>query len=450
MKINIPVKKNNIYKLEILSEGYEGEGVAKVDSYPIFISNCLIGEEVETLIVKIKKGFSYGKILKILKRSPNRVEPICPVFKDCGGCSLMFMSYEHQLEFKRRQVENSLKKIGKFQDINVLNTIGMANPLRYRNKIQVPIRETIGFFSKRSHKIVEVNNCFIQCEEGDKIIEIFKNWIDKYGISCYNETTHSGDIRHIVIRKSYNTNEIMIIIISNSKNLQYKDELIDLMSKKISNVKSIYLNVNLDKTNVVLGKENILLYGERRIKEKLFDIAFNISPETFFQVNTIQAEVLCDKVLEFANLSEDEIVFDAYCGVGSISLFLAKKAKYVYGIEIVKKSVDDATENAKENNIINVEFLVGDCGDKINELIDNGIYCDCMVLDPPRKGCEEGVIRSISRNKPKKIVYVSCDHSTLARDLEKICKFGYNIGKVQPIDMFPMTHHVEVVASLIL
>ena len=448
MKINIPVEKNNIYNLEILSEGYEGEGVAKIDSYPIFISNCLIGEKVKTLIVKTEKRLSYGTALRIIKRSPNRVEPICPVFKKCGGCSLMFMSYDHQLEFKRRQVENSLKRIGKLRDIYVQKTIGMINPFRYRNKIQIPIGEAIGFFSKRSHRIVEVNNCFIQCEEGDKIIEIIKIWINKYDIPRYNETTHTGDIRHIVIRKGYNTNDIMIIIVSNSKNLQYKDELINLINKKISNVKSIYLNINIDKTNVVLGKENILLYGQRRIKEKLFDITLNISPETFFQVNTIQAEILYTKVLEFANLSKDEIVFDAYCGVGSISLFLAKEAKYVYGIEIVQKSVDDAIENAKENNISNVEFLVGSCGEKINELIDNGIFCDCMILDPPRKGCEEDVIKDISRNKPRKIVYISCNHATLARDLREICEFGYNIDKVQPVDMFPMTHHIETISLL--
>ncbi len=448
MTDNIPVKKNSVYKLRILGEGYEGEGVAKIDSYPIFVPNAILGEEVEVLIVKVGKAFSYGKAVKIIEESPERVKAVCQSFNSCGGCSLMFMSYEHQLEFKRRQVESSLKRIGGFSGVLVCPTLGMKNPFRYRNKIQIPIGESIGFFSKRSHKIVEVKNCFIQCDEGDIIIDVFKTWIGKFNIKCYDENTHKGDIRHLVIRKGFNTNQIMVIIVCNSTDIDYKDDFIKMILDRLPNVKSIYLNINMNKTNVILGDKSVLIYGVKAIKERLFDLYFNISCETFFQVNTIQAEVLYNKVLEYADLTKDDVVFDAYCGVGSISLFLAKVSKFVYGIEIVEKSVEDALDNALENNIKNVDFIAGSCGEKINELIDKGISCDCLVLDPPRKGVEEGVIKSIGRNKPKKIVYVSCNPATLSRDLKLICEFGYNIDKVQPVDMFPMTYHVETVVLL--
>ncbi|MCL2323202.1 MAG: 23S rRNA (uracil(1939)-C(5))-methyltransferase RlmD [Oscillospiraceae bacterium] len=450
MELNIPVKKNTVYRTIVKGEGYEGEGVAKIDSYPVFIPDVILNEVIDVLIVKVQKNFGYGKAINIIEESDERVFPICQAFKDCGGCSLMFMSYEHQLGFKRRQVENSLWKTGKFHDVQVLPTIGMNNPFRYRNKIQVPIGKTIGFFSKRTHTIVEVKNCFIQPDEGNIIIDIFKQWINEYDIECYDENTHKGCIRHIVIRKGFNTGEIMVVVVSKSNYILYKDELLQMILNKLPNIKSIYLNINTDRTNVILGEKNILLYGKRTIKEKLFDFYFNISPETFFQINTIQAEVLYKKVLEYADLSKEDVVFDAYCGIGSISLFLAKESKFVYGIEIVEKSVKDASLNAKENNIDNVEFIRGSCGEKINELIDKGISCDCLVLDPPRKGCEDGVIESINRNKPRKIIYVSCNPATLARDLRLICDFGYKIDKVQPVDMFPMTYHVETVSLLTL
>ena len=452
------VEKNKEYIFDIISQGYEGEGIAKIDNkYPIFIEGALKGEKVKVRIVKVNKNFAYGKLMEVLEASEERVNPTCAIYKRCGGCKLQHASYKAQLDFKWDRVKDCVSKIGKLDPSIVKYPLGMENPWRYRNKVQLPIglingEVKIGFFAPRSHDIIDMESCLIQDEIGDKVVKLTREWIEKFNIRPYNvdgEYDEKGVVRHIMIRRGFTTNEVMVVLVTNGEKLPHKEEFVDLMVKNIPGIKSVIQNINSKKTNVILGLESKTLWGEDTISDYIGDFRFNISPLSFFQVNPTQTEVLYGKALEYANLTGNEEVFDAYCGTGTITLFLSQKAKKVYGVEIIPQAIDNAWINAKENKVENVEFFVGESEVVIPDLINNGVKADVVVVDPPRKGCDKKLLDAITNIDAKKIVYVSCDPSTLGRDLAILEENGYKTLEVQPVDMFPNTSHVENVAKLI-
>lgn len=452
------VEKNKEYIFDIISQGYEGEGIAKIDNkYPIFIEGALKGEKVKVRIVKVNKNFAYGKLMEVLEASEERVNPPCTIYKRCGGCKLQHASYKAQLDFKWDRVKDCVSKIGKLDPSIVKYPLGMENPWRYRNKVQLPIglingEVKIGFFAPRSHDIIDMESCLIQDEIGDKVVKLTREWIEKFNIRPYNvdgEYDEKGIVRHIMIRRGFTTNEVMVVLVTNGEKLPHKEEFVDLMVKNISGIKSVIQNINSKKTNVILGLESKTLWGEDTISDYIGDFRFNISPLSFFQVNPTQTEVLYGKALEYANLTGNEEVFDAYCGTGTITLFLSQKAKKVYGVEIIPQAIDNAWINAKENKVENVEFFVGESEVVIPDLINKGVKADVVVVDPPRKGCDKKLLDAITNIDAKKIVYVSCDPSTLGRDLKVLEENGYKTLEVQPVDMFPNTAHIENVALLI-
>lgn len=452
------VEKNKEYIFDIISQGYEGEGIAKIDNkYPIFIEGALKGEKVKVRIVKVNKNFAYGKLMEVLEASEERVNPPCAIYKRCGGCKLQHASYKAQLDFKWDRVKDCVSKIGKLDPSIVKYPLGMEEPWRYRNKVQLPIglingEVKIGFFAPRSHDIIDMESCLIQDEIGDKVVKLTREWIEKFNIRPYNvdgEYDEKGIVRHIMIRRGFTTNEVMVVLVTNGENIPHKEEFVDLMVKNIPGIKSVIQNINSKKTNVILGLESKTLWGEDTISDYIGDFRFNISPLSFFQVNPTQTEVLYGKALEYANLTGNEEVFDAYCGTGTITLFLSQKAKKVYGVEIIPQAIDNAWINAKENKVENVEFFVGESEVVIPDLINNGVKADVVVVDPPRKGCDKKLLDAITNIDAKKIVYVSCDPSTLGRDLKVLEDNGYKTLEVQPVDMFPNTSHVENVAKLI-
>ncbi|MDK0796454.1 23S rRNA (uracil(1939)-C(5))-methyltransferase RlmD [Clostridium perfringens] len=452
------VEKNKEYIFDIISQGYEGEGIAKIDNkYPIFIEGALKGEKVKVRIVKVNKNFAYGKLMEVLEASEERVNPPCAIYKRCGGCKLQHASYKAQLDFKWDRVKDCVSKIGKLDPTIVKYPLGMENPWRYRNKVQLPIglingEVKIGFFAPRSHDIIDMESCLIQDEIGDKVVKLTREWIENFNIRPYNvdgEYDEKGIVRHIMIRRGFTTNEVMIVLVTNGEKLPHKEEFVDLMVKNIPGIKSVIQNINSKKTNVILGLESKTLWGEDTISDYIGDFRFNISPLSFFQVNPIQTEVLYGKALEYANLTGNEEVFDAYCGTGTITLFLSQKAKKVYGVEIIPQAIDNAWINAKENKVENVEFFVGESEVVIPDLINKGVKADVVVVDPPRKGCDKKLLDAITNIDAKKIVYVSCDPSTLGRDLQVLEENGYKTLEVQPVDMFPNTAHIENVALLI-
>ncbi|HAT4190979.1 23S rRNA (uracil(1939)-C(5))-methyltransferase RlmD [Clostridium perfringens] len=452
------VEKNKEYIFDIISQGYEGEGIAKIDNkYPIFIEGALKGEKVKVRIVKVNKNFAYGKLMEVLEASEERVNPPCAIYKRCGGCKLQHASYKAQLDFKWDRVKDCVSKIGKLDPSIVKYPLGMENPWRYRNKVQLPIglingEVKIGFFAPRSHDIIDMESCLIQDEIGDKVVKLTREWIEKFNIRPYNvdgEYDEKGIVRHIMIRRGFTTNEVMVVLVTNGEKLPHKEEFVDLMVKNIPGIKSVIQNINSKKTNVILGLESKTLWGEDTISDYIGDFRFNISPLSFFQVNPTQTEVLYGKALEYANLTGNEEVFDAYCGTGTITLFLSQKAKKVYGVEIISQAIDNAWINAKENKVENVEFFVGESEVVIPDLINKGVKADVVVVDPPRKGCDKKLLDAITNIDAKKIVYVSCDPSTLGRDLQVLEDNGYKTLEVQPVDMFPNTSHVENVAKLI-
>jgi 23S rRNA (uracil1939-C5)-methyltransferase len=457
------IQKNEDYNIEITGYGFEGEGVGRIDGVPVFVQGSLPGEKVKVKIVKVAKSHAFGKLMDILTASEFRVKPICSVYKRCGGCQLQHLSYEEQLKFKHQRVKDCMERIGKLKDVVIHPTIGMKNPARYRNKVQLPVglkgeELAVGFYALRSHDIIDMENCYIQDESADKAVSIIRQWMKKYKIQPYSENIEKikgkekiktlGILRHIMVRKGFTSKEIMVVLVTCGKELPYKQELLQLIKENLDGIKSIIQNVNSKATNVILGKENILLWGADHITDYIGKFKFNISPLSFFQVNPIQTEVLYKKALEYANLSGKETVFDAYCGTGTISLFLSEKAKKVYGVEIVPEAIENAKANAEQNNITNVEFFVGEAETIIPELINKGIHAEVVVVDPPRKGCEKSLLEAIASMKPERIVYVSCDPSTLARDLNILEEMGYKTMEVQPVDMFPQTAHVETVVLM--
>ncbi|MBZ4668586.1 MAG: methyltransferase, TrmA family [Defluviitaleaceae bacterium] len=449
----LPISKNMHFEMTIEDIGSKGEGIGKIKDFTIFVEGGLPGDKIEVRIVKVKKSYGYGKLIRIIEASPLRVTPLCPHARRCGGCQIQHFDYQAQLDFKRKKVEDSIERIGKLTDVVVHPTLGMKEPFYYRNKAQFPVKMKdgkvqIGFYAQRSHDIVDIPKCYIQDPINDEIIKIMRNYIETYNVPVYDEEKHKGLIRHILTRVGFKTKEFMVCIVINGKDIPHKDQLIAQLTK-IPNMKSIVLNHNTQKTNVILGDTITTLWGQDYITDYIGDVKFEISPLSFFQVNPMQTKVLYEKALEYAKLNGDETVWDAYCGIGTISLFLAKKAKKVYGVEIVEAAIEDARRNAKINHIDNVEFFVGKAEEVIPALYEEkGIKADVIVVDPPRKGCDEVLLETMAKMEPKRIVYVSCDPGTLARDLKILSEKGYKVEEAQSVDMFAHSVHVETVVRL--
>ena len=448
----LPVEKNKFYEVEISGLGESGEGVGKFENFTIFVENALPSEKVLVKVEEVKKNYAVGKLEKILRESSDRVQPFCKLFDKCGGCQLQHLNYSAQLEMKRQKIIDAVKRIGKVDGVEILPALGMENPLNYRNKMQFPVgaeknNSIAGCYERGSHKIIDVENCMIQREGNNKILRTVKKIVADFKIPPYDEKTSRGILRHIMGRVGCN-GELMIVLVTAKKNLPDEKNFVRALRSEIPEVASIQQNIQPAKNNIILGRETKILFGKSTITDEIGDLKFNISTRSFFQVNTTQAEILYRTALNFAELTGKENVIDAYCGTGTISLFLAKAAKKVFGIEIEPSAIADAKKNAAENKIFNAEFIVGDAVKIIPELYAKNIFADVVIVDPPRAGCEKKVLETFAAMNPKKIIYVSCNPATLARDLKILSDLNYSAKKIQPVDMFPFTSHVEAVAQI--
>lgn len=448
------MQKNEEYIVDIIDNGFEGEGIAKINNFTIFIPGAIKGEKVKIIIVKVLTSYAFGKILEIINPSKDRnINIDCSTYKRCGGCNLRHVNYKTTLKMKKNIVQNLVDKNLKTKVV-VKDTIGMEHPFHYRNKAQYPIgldkngKPMIGVFANRTHEVIQIDKCLIQNEEAETIAKFICQFAQKNNISVYNEKTCQGLLRHIVIKVGIKTNQIMCILVLNSEELPNEEKLIDELTKHFPNITTIVKNINNKNTNVILGKTNINIFGNGYIYDKLGDYTFKISPLSFYQINPIQTEKLYNLALQAAKLTGKEIVFDLYCGIGTIGIYMANKAKKVYGIEIVEDAIKDAKENCKINNITNAEYYAGDTEKLLTELIENKkIKPDVIVVDPPRKGLDNTTVENILKIKPTRLVYVSCNPATLIRDLSKL-EGIYEIKEIQPVDMFPFTSHVECVCVL--
>lgn len=447
-------KKNDMVTVEIKDMGHDGEGIGKAEGYTLFIKDAVIGDLVEAKVMKAGKNYGYARLMQVLKPSKDRVEPKCSCARACGGCQLQALSYEKQLEFKEKKVRGNLERIGGFSDLEIEKVIGMEHPWRYRNKAQYPVGKDkdgkiiTGFYAGRTHSIIPNQDCLLGAEINETILEKVIAYMEENHVAPYDETTGRGLVRHVLIRCGYQTGEIMVCLIVNGRKLPAAEKLIDSL-REIPGMTSISLNVNTKRNNVILGEEVINLWGQAFITDAIGEVKYQISPLSFYQVNPIQTEKLYETALEFAGLTGKETVWDLYCGIGTISLFLAKKAKQVYGVEIVPPAIADARKNAALNGIENAEFYVGKAEKVLPEKYEQeGISADVIVVDPPRKGCDEAVLQTMLKMKPERIVYVSCDSATLARDLKRLCEEMYEVKRVAVCDMFPQGVHVESIVLL--
>lgn len=469
------MKKNDRFVLKIEDMGENGEGIGRLDGYIWFVKDAVIGDVIEAGVTKMKKQYGFARLIRVIEPSEYRTEERCPSARRCGGCQIQAVDYQEQLRLKEKKVYNNLKRIGglsslllpggeetteqtkeeKERNAVVMEPIiGMENPWRYRNKAQFPFgrnkdgRIVTGFYAGRTHDIVEQEDCLLGVEENREILSIIRNFMEEYKIEPYNEETHRGLVRHVLIRKGFQTGELMVCLVINGRKLPGQQALTEHLLE-IPGMTSISLNVNQEKTNVILGKELINLWGEGHITDYIGAVQYRISPLSFYQVNPVQTERLYGTALEYAGLTGNETVWDLYCGIGTISLFLAQKAKQVYGVEIVPQAIDDARENARLNHMENVEFFVGKAEEVLPEQYErNQIYADVIVVDPPRKGCDEKCLETIVKMSPKRVVYVSCNSSTLARDVKYLEERGYRTERVRCVDMFPHSGHVETVVKL--
>lgn len=449
------VEKNKEYIVEIIDNGFEGEGIAKINDFTIFIPGAIKGEKVKILIVKVLSSYAFGKILEILEKSENRIESDCKTYKRCGGCNLRHIKYQETLKLKQNAVQSLVDKTLK-NKIRVKETIGMENPYYYRNKVQYPVgidkngKPQIGVFANRSHEIIPIEKCFIQNEKSEEIAKyIFELW-NENNYTIYNEETRKGLLRHIVIKTGIKTNQYMCILVVNGQGFDNEKEFVSKIANKYKEIRAIIVNSNMKNTNVILGLENRTIFGKGYIEDKLGEYIFKISPLSFYQVNPIQAEKLYNLGIEKAMITKDDIVFDLYCGIGTISLFMSKYAKKVYGIEIVEEAIKAAKENAEINSVDNVEFIAGDVEKVLSNIIyDRKIIPDIVMVDPPRRGLDNTSINNILSIKSKRLVYISCNPATLVRDLAKLEEM-YEVEEIVPVDMFPFTSHVECIAVLYL
>ena len=469
------MKKDDILTVEITDLTNEGLGVGKSEGFPLFIKDTVPGDIAKVKVIKLKKSYGYGRLMEILQPSADRVEPFCDIHRACGGCQLQTMSYEGQLRFKYNKVLNNLVRIGGFNETEISaiseGIVGMENPTAYRNKAQFPMgydrkgNIVSGFFAARSHDIVPVSECGIGIQENAQILSAVKTWMEQYDLKAYDETTGDGLVRHVLIKKGFETGEILVcIVISKDADVLLDtpahSALIDTLVK-VPGMTSVSLNINKERTNRILGDKCVTLWGRDFIKDKIKGIKFNISPLSFYQVNPVQTRVLYETALEYAGLNGTETVWDLYCGIGTISLFMAQEAKNVYGIEIVPQAVEDAKKNAFINGMSNVKFMCGKAEDILSECYGGGTFgedekewidaaqnADVVVTDPPRKGCDEVCLNTMIAMAPPRIVYVSCDSATLARDLKILCNNGYKLTRWKAVDMFPQTVHVETCVLL--
>ena len=452
------MEKNKKIIVSIEDIGVNGEGIGKVDGYTLFVKDAIIGDTVEAVVTKVKKNYGYAKMLNIITPSLQRVNKRCPVARQCGGCQIQELSYEAQLDFKAKKVYDNLERIGGFSKElidRVMEPIcGMDYPFYYRNKAQFPIgtdkegKIITGFYAGRTHQIVPNMECALGVSANQEILQIIVDFMNDNHVSAYDEATGRGLVRHVLLRYGFTTKEIMVCLVINGDKIPKSEKLVDKLVK-IEGMTSITYSVNRENTNVIMGKEIGVLWGQGYITDYIGDVKYQISPLSFFQVNPVQTEKLYGLALEYADLTGDETVWDLYCGIGTISLFLAQKVKKVYGVEIVSQAIDDARNNAKINRIENAEFFVGKAEEVLPEQYEqNRVYADVIVVDPPRKGCDETLLQTMVEMSPKRIVYVSCDSATLARDLKYLCENGYELTKAKPIDQFPMTVHVETVCCL--
>ncbi len=448
------VEKNMEYTVDIIDNGYEGEGIARINDLAVFIPGVIKGEKCRILIVKVLKSYAFGKVIEILKQSESRVEVDCGTYKRCGGCNLRHIDYETTLEMKKYNVQNLVNKTLN-EKIKVSNVLGMGNPYNYRNKAQFPVgfekdgvTPIMGIFAERTHEIISMRNCMIHNPLSERISNYIFGFIKQNNISPYNEKTGKGVLRHILIKVGIRTHEVMCVLIVNDKNLKKEKELVNQLTKEFTEIKTIIKNINTKNTNVILGNENIILYGDGFIYDQLGEYTFKISTNSFYQINPIQTEALYNIALEMAQINKNDVVYDLYCGIGTIGIFASKYAKKVYGIEIVEQAIEDAKHNAEINNIKNIEFFTGDVENIFEELVkEQDNKADLIIVDPPRKGLDINTINNIKDNDFKKVLYISCNPATLVRDL-KLFEEKYNIIKIQPVDMFPFTTHVECVVLL--
>lgn len=485
------IKKNDVFELTIEDMGEGGEGIGRQDGYIWFVKDAVIGDRIEVKAMKMKKNYGFAKLQKVLAPSAGRVAERCPVARQCGGCQLQMMDYKEQLRFKEKKVYNNLKRIGgmenlllpeeapaagvwdenirlgncgaaetvktasvKAEPVTMEPILGMENPWRYRNKAQFPLgadkdgRPVAGFYAGRTHCIIEQEDCLIGVEENTAILKAIREFMEVNGIRPYQEESHTGLVRHVLIRKGFSTGELMVCVIINGKTLPKKDNLVDQL-RGIAGMTSISLSSNTEKTNVIMGREIQNLYGPGYITDYIGNVKYRISPLSFYQVNPVQTKKLYRTALEYADLKGEETVWDLYCGIGTISLFLAQKAKQVYGVEIVPQAIEDARKNAEINGFQNVKFFVGKAEEVLPQQYEKDkIYADVIVVDPPRKGCDSVCLDTIVKMQPKRVVYVSCDSATLARDVKYLGERGYEVKRVRCCDMFPMTGHVESIVLL--
>lgn len=456
MRSETLIEKNQLIEIEIESLTNEAYGVGHIEGMAIFVRGALPTERVRAHVIKTKKRYAIAVMKEILVASPHRSRAMCPVFDQCGGCSLQHLDYAEQLKQKQRWAIESFERIAKVGNVQAITLpiIGVEKPFRYRNKASFPIQQTVqgesiyGFFAAHSHRLIAIDDCLLQQEAIIKTMNIVHDWIKQYHIQPYNEIERTGALRHVMIRQGNVGESLILVLITHTKKIQYTDELKNILLEKKVPVQGIIHNIQPDGNNVIMGKISHVLWGENKIEEQIHDFLFDVSAESFMQVNAIQTDKLYEKVLEFANLQGDEIVMDAYCGIGTMSLLLARQAKYVYGVEIVKQAVRDAEKNAEKNAIKNVSFLAESAELFLSQWASDGKTCDVLVLDPPRKGCEPMLLDAVIAMKPERIVYVSCDVATMARDISKLKEY-YDIKKIQPVDMFPQTTNLETIALLI-
>ena len=453
------MQKNDELILKIEDMGVDGAGIGKADGMTFFVKDAVIGDVVRAKVMKLKKTYGYARLMELLEASPDRVEPKCPYYRQCGGCQIQALSYEKQLEFKERKVRNNLERIGGFSEIPMEPIVGMEEPYHYRNKAQFPVGTdkdghiVTGFYAGRTHTIIPNRDCALGLPVNREILDLVIDFMEKYHVSAYDEKTGKGLVRHVLIRCGFTSKEKMVWLIINGKSLPHSEKLVEAL-RKIDGMTSISINCNTGRTNVILGRKTVVLWGQEYITDQIGEISYEISPVSFYQVNPVQTEKLYGLALEYADLHGEENVWDLYCGIGTISLFLAQKAKQVYGVEIIPQAIENAKRNAVKNGIENAEFFVGKSEEVLPEFYEKEAaagrkaHADVIVVDPPRKGCDEKLLETIVKMAPDRVVYVSCDSATLARDLKILCENGYELKRVRAVDQFCHTVHTESVCLM--
>ena len=453
------MQKNDELILKIEDMGVDGAGIGKADGMTFFVKDAVIGDVVRAKVMKLKKTYGYARLMELLEASPDRVEPKCPYYRQCGGCQIQALSYEKQLEFKERKVRNNLERIGGFSEIPMEPIVGMEEPYHYRNKAQFPVGTdkdghiVTGFYAGRTHTIIPNRDCALGLPVNREILDLVIDFMEKYHVSAYDEKTGKGLVRHVLIRCGFTSKEKMVCLIINGTSLPHSEKLVEAL-RKIDGMTSISINCNTGRTNVILGRKTIVLWGQEYITDQIGEISYEISPVSFYQVNPVQTEKLYGLALEYADLHGEETVWDLYCGIGTISLFLAQKAKQVYGVEIIPQAIENAKRNAVKNGIENAEFFVGKSEEVLPEFYEKEAaagrkaHADVIVVDPPRKGCDEKLLETIVKMAPDRVVYVSCDSATLARDLKILCENGYELKRARAVDQFCHTVHTESVCLM--